>query len=1778
MTETTAQDVIAQALETLEGAKSEPTGGKWLERLTAQIAPYVREWDLSHYWTWAEWPDRERLLPETTSQDNGIDAVAINRSSGDLIAIQCKSRQLDENGRGRDIDRPEITSFISESENKLYTQRWLITNGDNRLNDRAERTNSQLSKKIKLINLHADLAVQQQGSVRDEECPHCQPNPDGEWRRQSKTCMQNDAVSSAASRLRGQLETNLDGIPIGQARGKIILPCGTGKTRISLRIVEELTPPGGLSVVLCPSIALVAQIRREYLLNSERPIRALAVCSDETAGYDPKKEGQRNTFEEVTADSSNVSANEIKGKVTTDPQEIARWIGEGVEDERVSIIFGTYQSGHRIAEALRASETTAEALICDEAHRTAGLRRTKKSTVDQIKDFTLCHDNDRFPAKHRIYQTATPKIYTQKALREKQKEDWVVRNMDDQSVFGPDLFRRSYRDAVNNEWLSDYRIIAVGISGAESHEVANALASATESKGRNPLTSTHFLRGLAFTLAMGGATKGREDEEINIQSCIAFMNTVDKSDNMVKALDTEPVRNWLRDRMLEVDTGKAPAAYTLDHLDASSNVTEREEAKAKLAEGTLEKPHGVINVGIFGEGTDSPSLSAVAFLEARRSPIDVVQAVGRAMRTSPGKEMGYVICPIVIPLDTDAENFLKTSNPQDGWKELGDILLALRAHDERIEDRLAELMTLYLPPEPEVVKTIVGIAHEESRRMSYWEHGGKPGAAELTLQEVLDGTKNPASAFAKVSEPPEPKGVMEAHAANPAAMTDRPIEPSQTLSGKRKDDGETELRKGGVEREKPDEKTGMPGKVDIDKTKSKIIKPMVEGKGGTVVTPARESRPRRTQAEISAQAAMRLMELDANEERSKLITMNLLEKSGLRGNRPERDANMIQDSIYEAAHQLRNDSLKDPLDRHFNLNYLDDQARENQADGCTIAALLLMNAAMLHQRISAGRCLDGVEGLEVIKNSNNPVSEIKDQWNTIRARDFRPVIEPALEAIRAVERTGRTGGLVRAVRHIAKEAEELAASYADLGADHAGPLFNRVMGNQASDGAYFTRPVAASIAARLTLDALGEQDWTDEETWKAHKTVDLACGSGTLLTAMLTEMKRRAREQGATAGDIGQLQKTAVEDTLKGMDINPISLQLAASQLTTGNQDIGFRRMGLHRMPYGPQPGDPAKVSAGTLELLGQKEIVPRNGELDLPDARIASEEVWTQGGEAMEDAVDAVKGGVRIVIMNPPFSNRSKMGEKFPQETQRSLRKRVDDLERLLVRSDKDMDDFVDKNSIRPLFAALAERCVDSETGIMTTVLPTIALTATSGQQERHISAERFHIHTVLTGRWPREFTLSQNTEIDESIIVALRHKGAKPPTRFIHLDKMPVDESEVDDLHRCLLECPQRRIADGWGEVSYWPAEAMEAGDWTPAIWRSPELAEAARKYADMTDSLQVIEGQLAGRVVHATGQLLRGSFEPAAVGSPGSFPIVKSKGADAQTSVKSTPDEHWIPKKRDEGKRQANGGAYPEVDKILEKAGHLLITAGHRTSSARLTATASDEKYVGNGWMPVTGLTSEEAKAAAVFVNSTAGRLQLMRHPGRQIPFPTYSAAEVGNIRIPDVDVARIRQILADCWERTKDMKVPQFRDGECEVRRRWDEAVAEAMDWDAVELARLRNLLHQEPHVSGLGYGQYGDEAEPADAERFEELADQWEEETFFLSRSDRAIAHPVHQEIVNLGRPVVPLILERMRSQGGHWFEALQQITGEDPISPADYGNIAAMQNSWLQWGEDHGYA
>ena len=1791
------QAIIASAIGTVAEAGPQPTGGKWLENLTVDVGPFIKDWNIAQCWHWAEWPERELKQPQSTSQDTGIDVVALNRD-GEYVAIQCKSRQLDEHGHGDSINKPEIDSFASASSDDFWAERWIVTNGDNPLGRNA-MTAVPKSRPIKVINIANDL-VQQQAAFTEDNRAHYEPNADGEERRQSKSSMQAEAIAESVRILREHEQSDSGGLPVGQARGKIILPCGTGKTRISLRIVEELTPLGELSIVLCPSIALVAQIRREYLQQANTDIRALAVCSDDTAGYDPKKESTRNTAADPTLDNSNVSASEVKGKVTTDPAEISDWIRDGQGTDQVSVIFGTYQSGSRIAEALQETGVTAKVLICDEAHRTAGLRRKGKAKNTEmseeerrIRDFTLCHDNDAFPATHRVYQTATPRIYDTSRVNRDQASDWIVRSMDDEGTFGVELYRKSYIEAVKNEWLADYRIIAVGVNGPDAYHIANTLAGETQSKGRNALTTAHFLRGLAFAMAMGGATQQRGQGTVPIKSCIAFMNTVDKSRNMKDALQTPAVRDWLQSWLDENLAGQTAADYSLEHLDATSNVTAREHAKAELAKATEEKPHGIINVGIFGEGTDSPSLDSVAFLEARKSPIDVIQAVGRAMRVADGKSMGYIICPILIPPHADPESWLSSSDMEEGWQELGQILLALRAHDQRIEDNLADLLHLYLPKEPPSLRTIVALATGgEEKRIHYREHEGPPGEAAAAVERVLDGSSTLSKEFRPITETTATEPVLNvpppalAAAGSPARDSARsiadvpaqpyqtePSEPTQIITGKKNDDGSNELRMDTVVRAKP--ATGeIRGKVDVRKSKEQARNMINKGEGQRIPTSKeREKRPTRAERQDTA-IQLRLKELG---EMGDAISMNLLAKSGLVDNRVVRDLNILEASVKEAAHHFLNDELQPDLDRHFGLDNLKEDKRKSQADGCTIAALLLMNAAMLHQRIANGGWLTGVSDLETVKNDVNVVRRVRREWGRILTHDFRPVLEPAVAVIDAVEDTGKLAGLERALRHLTAEAERIAETYADMGADHAGPLFNRVMGNQASDGAFFTRPVAASIAARLTLDAAGDVDWTDETVWREHKTVDLACGSGTLLAAMLTDMKRRARERGASETQIGELQKLAVEDTIKGLDINPVSLQLAASQLTAGNQNIRYRRMGLHQMPYGPSPNNPTRVSVGTPELLGQKAIVPRNDELGLADDKIASQTIWPADDAELEDAVDAAKDA-RIVIMNPPFSNRSKMGEKFPQGVQQALRKRTDNVESWAIANNPKFKNFGSRNSVAPNFVMLADFCLQEDTGTLTMINPTIALSAPSGLNERRVLAERYHIHTVLTGRWPREFTLSQNVEVDECMVIAVRHHGNPPPTRFVHLDRMPHDEDEVAELHHTLQDTAIGLLADGWGEVSEWPAERMAEGDWTPAIWRSSELAEASRQFATHQGMRTIREH---GHSCEATLQMMdKKNFIPAEPDHLGSFPIISSKGADGQTTIRSAPDSWWRPTSADEEQRILNGGTYPQADRLLDKAGYLLVTSGQAPSTARVSAIADGNKYVGRGWLPVTGPNIMEAKAIAVFINSTAGRLQLLRNAGRKIAFPQYNPEPIENIRIPNVGDARIRQTLADCWERTKEMTVPQFCEGECEVRRLWDEAVAEAMGWDADELARLRNLLHQEPHVRALGYGQYADavEMELPDREYFQELADRWEYETVLLSSTDQITEHPAHQEIVSMGDPVVPLILDRMQSQGGHWFHALRDITGADPVDPDKRGNVPAMQEAWLDWGKRNGLA
>ncbi len=1386
--------VLKEAASEIETYSSDQSDGDWLEEVTVRTLPHIRELDVGDCWSWQDWPDKHEVLPEAPGPDwVGIDAVAQRRSDKRWVAIQVKSRKLDADGVGNPVASGELDKFLAGASNRaVWAERWLIVNGSVDLVGHAPEKVAMSGAPVNPLNLaqliqtqiHELTTAETADGVAGIAANAAEEVP---LKLQSRSEMQAEAVETAVRVLHSHELIDEGGIPKGEARGRIVLPCGAGKTRIALRIVEKLTSGGQLSVVLCPSIALVAQLRREFLNHAETQLRTLAVCSDKGVADDEEKVTQS---DDLTVDRGLVSTEVIRGcPVTTDPEEIAAWINARRTDDAsgmVSVIFCTYQSGQRLSEAIRLADAgdALRVMICDEAHRTAGVRRKKLPAAkdEALREFTLCHDRDAFPATYRVYQTATPRIYGDEAMAtasgRTDRGDFVVRHMDDQATFGVELYRRSYADAVRNGWLSDYRIIAMGISGDEATKLANELvreadeqaaleaAEAEQSnkpkarrlkRGASLPTTGDYLKGMAFALAMGGGAVAPDGTNVPLRSCIGFLNTINRSKTMTAVLQSDAVRQWIASQT----NGRTPPEYRLEHLDASSPVAKRDEAKRRLAVADIANPHSILNVGIFGEGTDSPSLSAVAFLEPRKSPIDVVQAVGRAMRRAPGKDLGYIIVPVVIPEGVDAEHFLSISEKYEGWRELGDILQALRAHDQRIEDALPQMLTIQLPAEqPQLLemRTVVAVGRPARKNLEY-----------AVVTGSHDDAEDVARAAVKREQP-----LLEFDNTEPFDETlwsELKDHPTSVIVHVERPDGSTLTRQDTVVRHKP--KPGQDrGAVNENGTKRRAGQVAKGERGRPLPDPAERDRKRRERQErdearrAAFEGHIQGVLADLSNELGTSIAMNLLEKSGLTGNKVQRDLNLLEDAVGEAARYIHDETgLAAELDTHFDLDNLAAPKKEKpRADGATIAALLWMNAAMLHQRIHAGGWLGrtGIESLESVKSSPEPEEVLRDSWNAITRQDFLPVLEPALDALRTARRSGRLGGLRRALRHLAAEAEMIAETYADMGTDHAGALFNKVMGDQSSDGAFFTRPVAADIAARLALQAVDPDDtldWANPDVWLDHKTVDLACGSGTLLTAVMTEMKRRASNCGADSAQLAELQKVAVEETLKGLDVNPVSLQLAATQLMSGNNDIKYRKMGLHLMPYGPQSD--GSSAAGTLELLARNEIIASGRLFDdaagSTTVKTGAELDTALEGPEMDDATESARDA-RIVIMNPPFTTRSKAGEKFDSYDQRALRQRMDALEQMLVASDERLNAVLDKNSIGPMFSTLAQKCLSPVSGsVITLISPTIKATSASNDAIRLISASRFHVHTIMTCHDPSNANLG-NSASEDSIFVFRR------------------------------------------------------------------------------------------------------------------------------------------------------------------------------------------------------------------------------------------------------------------------------------------------------------------------------------------------------------------------------------------------------------------------------------
>lgn len=606
-------------------------------------------------WLWSEFPCHDQF----GGKDIGIDLVAKTFSS-EYWAVQCKCYADD-----KYITKPDVDTFLSTSgktfevegvEHAFAQRLWISTT--NKWNSAAELTIKKQTPQVTRLNL-IDLEADDVDWEKLEQGLYgkvSRPKPFAIMEHQQK----------AINRVHEYFKT--------RDRGKLIMACGTGKTFTSLKIAENETQSNGFVLFLVPSIALLGQTLRAWSAQADIPIHAVCICSD----------GQVSQ-QKIKNDEEGVSVIDLALPASTNTDYILYQL-EAIRHEGrkgMTVVFSTYQSIEVISRAqqellkrTKGEYGVFDLIICDEAHRTTGI--SLKGTEESA--FIKVHDNDFIQAKRRLYMTATPRLYTDEARKKAEESDVVLCSMDDVSLYGDEIYRIGFGEAVKKQLLTDYKVLILAVG---DKDITPALRDViTNEDGTITVDDASKFVGCINALSkrvLGDEGLIKAADPLPMRRAVAFCSTI-KASKATARVFTDCKSAYMED--VSAEDKAQMVDVVAEHVDGTMSATERDQ-KLMWLKGQPENEmecRMLTNARCLSEGVDVPSLDAVVFVSPKNSQVDVVQSVGRVMRRSPGKEYGYIIIPVVIPENVEGDEVL---SKHPNFKVVWTVLNALRAHDDR---------------------------------------------------------------------------------------------------------------------------------------------------------------------------------------------------------------------------------------------------------------------------------------------------------------------------------------------------------------------------------------------------------------------------------------------------------------------------------------------------------------------------------------------------------------------------------------------------------------------------------------------------------------------------------------------------------------------------------------------------------------------------------------------------------------------------------------------------------------------------------------------------------------------------------------------------------------------------------------------------------------------------------------------------------------------------------------------------------------------------------------
>ncbi|MGW2025218.1 Helicase associated domain protein [Streptomyces decoyicus] len=432
----------------------------------------------------------------------------------------------------------------------------------------------------------------------------------------------------------------LELVPEGESprgvRAQVVAATGTGKSLIAVHAAKALRSKRVL--VLVPTLGLLAQTVSVW-----------------------REAGRRGPM----FGACSLSGKEVQGlQCTTNEAELVGWVS-GLESVTVfatyaSLGLGVLERSHRVGLGAW------DLVVVDEAHRTSGALG---------KAWAGVHDDGRVPALRRLYMTATPRLWEVPDREGPERGSELVASMDDEAVFGPVVYQLSLSEAIERGLIARYQVVCV--------DIADPGLPVTELAGGAGRTAR--VRGVRLAALQTAVVKAAAERRL--RRLLTFHYRTGEAEAFSSGV------GGVAKELHESDPGLYPGADGVwadwlcgEHKPAHRSLVLEEFASEPEVGPGAAWVRVLSSVRVLGEGVDTKECDAVVFADVRGSAVDIVQAVGRALRMQPGEgKVASLVVPVFLGPGEQPDEMLISR----AYGELVKVLAALRAHDAQAVEQLA---------------------------------------------------------------------------------------------------------------------------------------------------------------------------------------------------------------------------------------------------------------------------------------------------------------------------------------------------------------------------------------------------------------------------------------------------------------------------------------------------------------------------------------------------------------------------------------------------------------------------------------------------------------------------------------------------------------------------------------------------------------------------------------------------------------------------------------------------------------------------------------------------------------------------------------------------------------------------------------------------------------------------------------------------------------------------------------------------------------------------------